>query len=112
MKKQRLEDRRGKSRPVNGSTRPCSACRRGTLEFNERYRLPGATGQVFAIPAWVCDACGLRTPARAEHQPQQLRTGAKAVRACANRALMKARAGRQRATRSLASSAARKTRRG
>ena len=112
MKKQRLEDRRGKNRPVNGSTRPCSACQRGTLEFNERYRLPGASGQVFAVPAWVCDACGLRRPARAEHQPQQLRTGATALRARANRTLMKARAGRKRATHSLESSAARKTRRG
>jgi hypothetical protein len=108
MKKRRLDDRRGEGRPVNGSTRPCSACERGTLEFNERYRLPGASGRVVAIPAWICDACGVRTPARAQHQPERLRTHAKALRARSNRTIMKA---RTRAARSLESSAARRTKR-
>jgi hypothetical protein len=111
MKKPRLDDRRGEGRPVNGSTRPCSACERGTLEFNERYRLPAASGRVVAIPAWICDACGVRTPARAEHQPEQLRTHAQALRARSNRTLMKSRAARTRAARSLESSAARRTKR-
>jgi C4-type Zn-finger protein len=96
---------------VNGSTRPCSVCERGTLEFNERYRLPGAGGHVVAIPAWVCDACGLRTPARTEHQPQQLRTDAKALRARSNRTLMKSRVVRTRAARLLESSAVPKRKR-
>jgi C4-type Zn-finger protein len=97
---------------VNGSTRPCSVCERGTLEFNERYRLPGAGGHVVAIPAWICDACGLRSPARADQQPEQLRQAAKVLRARSNRTLMKSRTVRTRATRVLESSAARKRKRG
>lgn len=89
MKRRAFEERRGKDRPVNGSTRPCAACSRGTLEFNERYRLPGTGGHVLAIPAWVCDTCGDKTPARAEHQPERLRATAKALRTRATRQLMK-----------------------
>lgn len=111
MKRRAFEERRGEDRPVNGSTRPCAACSRGTLEFNERYRLPGTGGHVIAIPAWVCDTCGHKRPARAEHQAQRLRAAAKALRAQATRQL-KARAARTRANRSLEPSARRRKTRG
>lgn len=112
MKRRAFEERRGEDRPVNGSTRPCAACSRGTLEFNERYRLPGTGGHVIAIPAWVCDTCGHKRPARAEDQAQRLRAAAKAVRAQGTRQLLKARAARPRADRSLQSSARRRKTRG
>jgi hypothetical protein len=112
MKRPQLDERRGDGRPVNGSTDPCPTCKRGTLEFSERYRLPVANGTVVQIPAWVCDTCGDKKPARAEHQPARLREKAKALRARASRQLMKSQALRSRAIRSLDSSAARQKRRG
>lgn len=112
MKRHKLDERRGDGRPANGSTCPCLKCRRGTLEFSERYRLPTAKGTVVQIPAWVCDVCGDKQPVRAEHQPARLREAAKALRARASRELMKARAVRTRANGSLHSSAQRQKRRG
>ena len=110
MKRQPLDERRGAGRPINGSTRPCPACERGVLEFNERYRIWTARGRVTAMPAWICDACGGRMPARADHHPGQLRAASKALRARASRQLMKSRDVRARASRSLGKSTSRKKR--
>ena len=62
----RLLERRTADRPCNGDTRPCPKCATGVLEFNERYRLPLATGQTVVMPAWTCDQpeCRFVRPAR------------------------------------------------
>lgn len=51
----RLPDRRSADRPANGDTALCPKCGLGVIEFNERYRVPLATGKMASMPAWICD---------------------------------------------------------
>lgn len=62
----RLPERRSADRPSNGDTRPCPKCAAGVLEFNERYRLPLASGRTVVMAAWACDQADCRyvRPAR------------------------------------------------
>jgi hypothetical protein len=107
-------ERRGPDRPHNGQTAVCPRCGLGTVEFNERYRLPGSNGRLISTAAWVCDApqCGYHQAVRGKEVPllsaQELRIAAAKLRAQARRDLMKARFVRQRASRTLSKSRSRR----
>ena len=108
-----LADRRCPGRPNNGQTKLCPQCGTGTVEFNERYRLPGTDGRLILTAAWVCDTprCGYHHAVR-DKDPAvaatKLRMASMKLRARARRGLMKARFVRQRASRTLSKSLARK----
>jgi hypothetical protein len=108
-----LADRRRPGRPNNGQTELCPQCGTGTVEFNERYRLPGRDGRLILTAAWVCDTphCGYHHAVR-DKDPSvaatKLRMASMKLRARARRGLMKARFVRQRASRTLSKSLARK----
>lgn len=53
-----VRDRRRAYRPSNGERKLCPRCGTVSLEFNDRYRLPGPTGAVVRTPAWACDRTG------------------------------------------------------
>jgi hypothetical protein len=107
----RLHDRRAANRPSNGDTAPCPQCRSGVLEFNARYRIPQANGNIAAVPAWICDGpdCHYALPAR---RPDRMALGQMSpteIRARPNLRLMKTPSVvLQRAKRGLGGSLARK----
>jgi hypothetical protein len=109
-----LVERRGPDRPNNGQTALCPQCGVGTVEFNERYRLPGSNGRLIRTAAWVCDTpqCGYHQAVRNKEDllvaAPKLRMASMKLRAQARRGLMKARFVRQRASRTLSKSLARK----
>jgi hypothetical protein len=112
--RRRLVERRGPDRPSNGQTAVCPQCGIGTVEFNERYRLPASNGRLIRTAAWVCDTpqCGYHQAVRGNEdllvEAPKLRMASKKLRAQARRRLMKARFVRQRASRTLSKSLARK----
>jgi hypothetical protein len=84
------------------------------LEFNARSRVAVADEKFLTVPAWRCDnpTCKFSRFARAEHDPTglspDLRRKSRQLRASATRALMQSDAVRQRARRTLNTSAARR----
>jgi hypothetical protein len=105
-------ERRRADRPANGESAICPRCRLAQVEFNERYRLPAGDDTLIITPAWVCESpkCGYHRPVREEDRPNPSDRHEKlaALRAKASRRVMKSRAVRERADRSLKKSLARK----
>ena len=93
-------------RPNNGQTKLCPQCGTGTVEFNERYRLPGTDGRLILTAAWVCDTpqCGYHHAVRDKDPAvaaSKLRMASMKLRAQDRRGLMRRDIVRQRASRTL-----------
>lgn len=91
----RLHDRRAPDRPSNGDTAPCPQCKKGTVEFNERYRVVLASGKVAVMAAWICDRadCQYGRAVRRGQRRLAIHASSLTLRARSNRQLTKARRG-------------------